>query len=109
MKYINAKLATREVDGIGISNSLTIYHRLFADDVGIFILATEESFGKLQSILKLYEMASRAKLNLSKFFMVPLALSVIPQWLWNTRCTISNLGEVQKYLGAPFGLNLRPS
>lgn len=107
MEYLEAKLATREVDGIWILDTLTICHRLFVDDVGVFIPTMEESFGKLQSILKLYELASSAKLTLSKSIIVPLALPTILQWLANTGCTINTLGEVHKYLGAPFGLNLK--
>lgn len=75
-------------------HSLSIMDYSWMINVRVFIPATKESFGKLQSILKLYEMASRAKLNLSKFFIVPLALPVIPQWLSNIGCTISNPGEM---------------
>lgn len=55
MDCLQAKLGSRELDGIRITNNLTICHRLFADDVGVFIPATEQSFKKLQMIIKLYE------------------------------------------------------
>lgn len=69
----------------------------------------EESFLKLQNILKLYEVASGAKLNMSKSIIVPLSLPVIPQWLTTIGCRISEPGKVQKYLGAPIGCNLKSS
>lgn len=109
MGYLEEKLNTRDMDGIKISNSLTICHRLFADDVGIFIPAIEAKFTKLQNILQLYEKAFRAKLNTAKSVVIPLAILVILQWLINTSCSISPPGEVQKCMGAPFGLNLKSS
>lgn len=33
----------------------------------------------------------------------------IPQWLQDTGCTISKSGKVQKYLGAPFGHQIKPT
>lgn len=85
MEYLEAKMTSGEVDGIRILDSLTICHKLFAYDVGVFIPTMEESFGKLQSILKLYKLASGAKLNLSKYVIVPLALPSIPNgWpIWD--------------------------
>lgn len=88
-------------------DELTICHQLFADNVGIFIPAIECCFKKLQDALKIYELASRARLNLENPVIVPLALLVIPQWLIDTRCMISNPREVQKYLGAHFGNQIR--
>lgn len=57
MEYINAKLAMGEVNGTKILDHLTICHRLFVDDVGMFILAIEENFNKLQNTLRLYKVA----------------------------------------------------
>lgn len=48
-------------------------------------------------------------MNLAKLVIVPLAVPKIPQWLRDIGCTISGLGEVQKYLGAPFGNQIRPT
>lgn len=46
MEYLEYKLTFEEIDGIQIKGDLTICHRLFANDVGIFILAKESSFTK---------------------------------------------------------------
>lgn len=100
MEYLEFKLASGDINGVKISEDLTICHRLFADDVGIFILPDESSFKKLQEALHLYELASGAKLNLAKSVIIPLALPSIPQWLRDTGCTINKPGEIQKYLGA---------
>lgn len=94
MGYLQHKLDSKELEGIKIFEELTIYHRLFADDVGIFIPADKACFKKLQEALKIYELVSRAKLNLAKSMIVPLAMMEIPQWLQETRCMISKPGEV---------------
>lgn len=88
---------------------MTICGRLFADDMGIFILAIEDSFNKLQEILYIYELASSAKINLEKSMVIPLAMLHVPTWLTNTSCTINPPRVIQKYLGAPFGRNLKIS
>lgn len=90
-----------------MKEGLTLYHKLFADDVGIFIPAIETNFIKLQEILHLYEVASGAKLNLSKSIIIPLALPTIPQWVYDTGCIVSGSGIIKKYLGVPFGLQLK--
>lgn len=107
MDYLEAKMDSREMEGVKISDFLTIYcHKCFADNVTVFIPTIEESFEKLKVILKLYEVALGARLNFAKLVIIPLMLPAIPQWLIHTGCTMSALGEVQKYLGAPFGLGL---
>lgn len=61
-----------ELEGAEISEEVTICHRLFIDDVGIFIPAEERCFVKLQDALRLYELTSGAKLNLAKLVIIPL-------------------------------------
>lgn len=107
MEYLEFKLANRDINGVKIAKDLTIFHRLFADDVSIFIPGDEDSFTKLQEALHLYERASRTKLKLAKSIIIPLALPTIPQWLTDMGCSISKLGGIQKYLGAPFGLQIK--
>lgn len=109
MDYLQHQLTTREFEGVKISEELTICHMLFVDNVGIFIPATKHNFKKLQEALKFYKLASGAKLNLVKSIIVPLVLPSIPQWLRDTGCTISQPGETQKYLSAPFGNQIKPT
>lgn len=107
MDYLQYQLNIGNLEGIHISNDLTIYHILFSDNVGIFIQAMEEGFMKLREALHVYKMASSAKLILAKLVIVLLAMSIIPQWLTNTRCSINKPGKVQKYLGEPFDQQIR--
>lgn len=81
MEMLQAKLASGYLQGIEITPSLTIYHRLFADNLGIFIPITEDSSRNLQGILHTYKLASGAKVNLSKRVIIPLAMADTPQWL----------------------------
>jgi hypothetical protein len=48
--------------GIKITDSLTVCHRLFADDVGVFLPATETAWDELRQHISLYEKASGARL-----------------------------------------------
>lgn len=47
MEYLKFKLSSRAINGVKILEELTIFHRLFADDVGIFIPADKNNFVKL--------------------------------------------------------------
>lgn len=78
MDYLQHHLVIGELEGVKVLEELTICHRLFVDDVGIFIPVDERSFHKLQDILRIYELVSSAKLNLEKSVVVPLALPSIP-------------------------------
>lgn len=69
------------MEGVRISEELTICHLLFADGISIFIPTDKISFKKLQEALKIYELVSGAKLNLAKSVIVLLVLHTIPQWL----------------------------
>lgn len=109
MEMLQSKLSTGYLQGIKVNSSLSICHRLFTDDLGIFIPASEENFNKLQGLLRIYELASGAKINLSKTGIIFLAMNDIPQWLTDTGCKISKSGEIQKYLGAPIGYQLKLS
>lgn len=106
MAYLSSMIETGELNGIQIQDGLTICFRLFADDMGMFIPATEEAFNRARSCIAVYEAASGAKLNLAKSTIVPFQLPTIPQWLIETRCHICQIGEVTKYLGGPWGVGL---
>lgn len=107
MENLQFKLSTGEMDKILVIKELTIYHRLFVDDIGNFIPSDKRNFTELQEVLRLYELAFGTNLNLAKLVIIPLALPMIPQWLHDIGCTISNSSEVQKYLVAPFKQQLK--
>lgn len=109
MGYLQHKITTREMEGVKISDELTICHRNFANDVGVFIPTDECNFQKLQEAQRIYELAFEAKLNLAKSVIIPLAMTSVPQWFQDTGCTISQPGKVQKYLGVPFGHHIKPT
>jgi hypothetical protein len=72
------QITTKKLPAIKITSNLTICQMLFADDVGIFIPATEQAFEALRNNISLYESASGAKLNLQKSVITPIALSSFP-------------------------------
>lgn len=63
----------------------------------------EQAFEQAKNALRFYELATCAKMNLSKSEVVPFVMEEIPVWLRNTGCKICLPAKVQQYLGAPFG------
>lgn len=99
-------LLDTQLEGIQISETLTVSYRLFADDLGIFIPATQTAFQQILAALATYETASGSKINLRKTTIIPFNLPTIPRWLSQSGCHISSPHTVHKYLGAPWGANI---
>lgn len=53
MDYINHFLDSGELEGVKIIENIHICIRLFADDMGVFIVANKTNFKKLQDILSI--------------------------------------------------------
>lgn len=92
--------------GIKVNDELTVCHRIFVDDVGIFIPVMEAMFIEARNALAVYKRATGASLNLKKSVVIPFGVSDFPLWLVNLGCVISLPGTVQRYLGAPWGTGL---
>lgn len=107
MDYRQYKLAIGELAGVQINKKIIVCHRLFAEDLGVFILVNEGNYKKIQEIISLYEKAFGAQMNLSKAVIIPLGFLDIPQWVNNIGYKINAPGEIQQYLGAPIGNQLR--
>lgn len=50
-----------------------------------------------------------AKMNFRKTIIIPLDMNSTPQWIHDTKCKISGPGEIQRYLGAPIGYQIKQS
>lgn len=105
MDYIKHKLEEGELEGVKIEEGLTFCYRFFVDDVGIFILATENNFNKLKEILLLYKVVSGAKLNLWKSVIIPLVMSTTPQWIHDTGVQWVNQEKFKNIWEPPLGKN----
>lgn len=103
LAYIQEERSQGRIMGLQLSLTLQVRERLFADDVSIFIPVLEASFLEVKNCVRLYEQAFGAKLNLHKSSVLPISLTAIPQWLHDKGCTIFNIGEISRYLGAPIG------
>lgn len=106
MDFMESELKANRLSGLQVSHTFCILHRLFADDLGVFIPASETAFEAIKNVLHCYEKASGARLNLLKSVIIPFNLDYIPPWLQESGCIISLSGEIERYLGAPIGLNL---
>ncbi|KAL3701408.1 hypothetical protein R1sor_019430 [Riccia sorocarpa] len=94
------------IKGVSIPKGRPIMHKLFADDSGICIAATEVNFMALKGIKTRFENISGAKLNLGKSIILPILDRSTP-WLNETGCRVLNRWEEVKYLGCKDGFDVR--
>ncbi|KAL3687387.1 hypothetical protein R1sor_013696 [Riccia sorocarpa] len=87
------------LQGLNIGGDHTLLHQLFADDTCICITAEERQFEKLKEVIKEFENASGARLNLQKSIVMQLRSQQHPDWMGQTGCEIAGLGSSFKYLG----------
>ncbi|KAL3685968.1 hypothetical protein R1sor_003990 [Riccia sorocarpa] len=93
--------------GVSIPRGKPLLHKLFADDSGVAIAATETNFQNLKTTIESFERISGAKLNLSKSIITPMRLDRSTLWLRETGCRILQQGELTKYLGCVVGTENR--
>ncbi|KAL3697986.1 hypothetical protein R1sor_012062 [Riccia sorocarpa] len=89
----------RKHSGLNIGGGQSLLHQLFVDDTGICITAEERQFDNLKEVIREFEMASRASLNLQKSIVMQLTSGSPPAWLDQTGCEVASLGKSFKYLG----------
>lgn len=89
MDYLNHLLRTQKLQGIKIYEELTISYHLFIDNMELFIPSIEPAFWAAREAIGLYELASSAKLNMSKSIIIPFNVPNIPMWLLNLGCKLS--------------------
>ncbi|KAL3677354.1 hypothetical protein R1sor_027302 [Riccia sorocarpa] len=103
MQLLRSEERAGNLIGVNIPGGRPLLHRLFADDSGVSITATEANFSNLTSTIARFEGFSGARLNLAKSAIIPLALPNVPQWLPATGCKIVSPGEHIVYLGCKAG------
>ncbi|KAL3691247.1 hypothetical protein R1sor_004898 [Riccia sorocarpa] len=91
------------LEGIRIPKGRPLLHKLFADDSGICIAASESNFLVLKSIIGEFEQISGAKLNLGKSVILPMIIDRTTPWLERTGCRLLARGEEVVYLGCKVG------
>jgi exonuclease III len=95
------------VKGLKLPDNTSITNQMFADDTLLFLDGTKDNMDKALNVINRFGAASGAKLNLHK--SVGLWLSQHERnWQWGEEAGMKWLlpGEVTRYLGYPFGLNI---
>lgn len=95
-----------KLKGFKIGECVFLDYSLFADDMGVFIDNSLQTFLELRAVLAKYEKSSGARLNLSKSSILLLGMDRPPDWFCQTGCSLMERGVIHKYLGAPTGLDL---
>lgn len=95
------------VKGLRLLDNTTITNQMFADDTKLFLDGTRENLDSALNVIHRFEAASGAKLNLHKSIGLWLAQTDRP-WQWGEEAGLKWLipGEMTRYLGYPFGLNI---
>lgn len=106
MALLQNAISTGKVRGVKINSNTHIYHKLFADDLGVSLEFDENIFTTFHDCIKLYEHASGATLNQMKSSFLMLACETMPRWVTRMSCKICKKDEILAYLGAPIGVNL---
>ncbi|KAL3686059.1 hypothetical protein R1sor_004081 [Riccia sorocarpa] len=83
-----------------------LVYQLFADDTGVFLKMDQQVFNTTMDTLRKFELASGAKLNLSKTTIIPVGDGTIPAWLQNSGCTIATPSDRYRYLGLLTGVDV---
>ncbi|KAL3685010.1 hypothetical protein R1sor_003032 [Riccia sorocarpa] len=106
MSLLNRAVNEGRIAGLQIEPGHSLVHQLFADDTGVCIEARQEVFSELLDILRRFELASGARINLAKSLVMPLGTETVPEWVSQTGCVVAEEGVVFKYLGVSVGVNL---
>lgn len=95
------------VKGLNLPDKTSISNQMFADDTLLFLDGTRDNMDKALTVISRFGATSGTKLNLHK--SVGLWLSHNERaWQWGEEAGMKWLlpGEVTRYLGYPFGLNI---
>jgi hypothetical protein len=96
-----------QVQGLRLPDNSTITNQMFADNTLLLLEGTRENLDRALNVITRFSAASGAKLNLHK--SIGLWLSPRPrEWQWGEEAGLKWLekGEVTKYLGYPFGIDI---
>ncbi|KAL3678602.1 hypothetical protein R1sor_021558 [Riccia sorocarpa] len=99
MRALREKERLGNIKGLNTGDSHSLLHQLFADDTCICITAEEGQFERLKAVIKEFENASGACLNLQKSKVMKLKPRDQPNLMGNTGCEIAGPGRSFKYLG----------
>ncbi|KAL3683713.1 hypothetical protein R1sor_001735 [Riccia sorocarpa] len=94
------------IQGLRINEGEDLLHQLFADDTGIFLQLSRETFQQTMNTLAEFEKASGARLNLQKTTVIPLFEGAVPAWLTETGCQIATTEDRFRYLGVLTGVDV---
>ncbi|KAL3695821.1 hypothetical protein R1sor_009897 [Riccia sorocarpa] len=99
MRALREEEAQGNIQGLNIGEGYSLLHQLFADDTGICITAVEEQFVKLKEVIRDFEIASGACLNLQKSIVMQMRPGPSQTWMEESGCEVAGPGRRFVYLG----------
>lgn len=74
LDFLRFQLSTGNLHRLPIVGDLIVCYHLFADDMGMFILANEVASREARMAIALYELAFGVRLNLAKLIVIPFGV-----------------------------------
>ncbi|KAL3698376.1 hypothetical protein R1sor_012452 [Riccia sorocarpa] len=99
MRALREKEAQGNIQGVNIGDGNSLLHQLFADDTGICITAEEAQFVRLKEVIRDFEIASGASLNLQKSIVMQMRPDPSQTWMQESGCEVAGPGTKFVYLG----------
>ncbi|KAL3697371.1 hypothetical protein R1sor_011447 [Riccia sorocarpa] len=99
MRTLREEEAQGNIQGLNIGDGKSLLHQLFADDTGICITAEEAQFDKLKEVIRDFEVASGASLNLQKSIVMQMRPGPPQMWMEDSGCEVAGPGKKFVYLG----------
>ncbi|KAL3681510.1 hypothetical protein R1sor_024466 [Riccia sorocarpa] len=99
MRLLREEERRGNIHGMNIGGESTLLHQLFADDTEISITMEEQQFARLPEVIREYEQASGARLNVQKSTIMQLNPGPAPEWLADTGYEIARPDRPFVYLG----------
>lgn len=77
-----------ELVGLRITQNEGLLYQLFVDDIALFIQNSQREFEQAMAAIRMFEMASRASLNVGKSVIIPMTHPIPQEWCMRTGCRI---------------------
>lgn len=91
----------RAIKGVVLNDSYSFNHLLFANGILIFVEDNDKYLSKLHFAIKLFEMASRLKINTTKSTISPINVNSERTKVIANVCALVHQNLLVKYLGTP--------
>lgn len=88
MRLLEDMRTRGELIGLKITRDESLLYQLFANNIALFVQNLQHEFEQAMGVVRMFERASGASLNLSKSVIIPLTNPIPQEWCVRTGCRI---------------------